>query len=290
MTTPASTLTLIQWINGPNVTVTESVQGPTITATQTVYSSDNSAQSISGSTTTVTESIQGPTITAIQTMYPSGNSTGGVSVVVMSKTVTVYPTDCPLTTDSTSTSASTSASATASASASATPTFDNVKTASCSDPKAYYIQVDGTGTVIDGTVMLGGDGAFRAFYAAPGTGPWGWGSVAAPFLYDQATGQLSDYRHQANVLIAYDSSDDSGSEGVLGSYPPSSAVGSALTCSVDDDLVLDCSANLDGSQHSGIHIDADGGPTYYYPWLNDYDLGYRSAHNATFTLIGACDV
>lgn len=305
---PASTIvsTKSVQIAGPTVTQTFTIKGSTVFApVQTVTSV--STKEIPGPTIT---DLSIATITAVSTAYiNNGSGTCGSSSLIDSRNMTTsappFPTltattsfgDLNLTASTTSTfdkfnntmTATSSSAATSSTAAS----FANVKAATCDSAAAYYIQVDGTGTKVDGTVLCnqGGpssEGSWMYMYqpaSAQTLGSLGVGPmIPQPFTYDRETGDLVSYWNSGESLVAYETQDTRAGYVYSGDRDP------PLSCGLQGSTLVNCGSNFTGSFEMGVRVEGDGN------WLsmlrvkggNDYEADYT--HDATFSLIPACDL
>jgi hypothetical protein len=284
---PASTIvsTKIVQIAGPTVTRTSTIKASTVFAPAQIV------------TSFLTEEIPGPTITAISTAYVNnGNGTCGSPSSIDGRNITTSATPFPTLTATTSfdnlnmTMTATSPSA---ATSSAVVAYANVKTATCDSAPAYYIQIDNSGTKVDGTVLCNQGGPSSSgswMYMYPpasaesldslGVGPM----IPQPFTFDQETGDLVSYWNSGESLRAYVTSDGRAGNVFSGSYDP------PLSCGLEDSTLVNCGSKFTGAFQMGVRVEGSGS------WLhmlrvaggNSYDSDYD--HDATFTLIPACDL
>lgn len=304
---PASTIvsTKSVQIAGPTVTQTSTIKGSTVFApAQTVTSV--STREIPGPTIT---DLSIATITAVSTTYiNNGNGTCGSPSSIDSRNMTSSAPPFPTLTATTSfgnlnltasatstldnfnnTMTATSSSAPASSTAAS---FANVKTTTCDSAPAYYIQVDGTGTKVDGTVLCnqGGPnsgGSWMYMYqpaSAQTLGSLGVGPmIPQPFTYDRETGDLVSYWNSGESLVAYETEDTRAGYVYSGDRDP------PLSCGLEGSTLTPIS-NEPVKFEMGVRVEGDGN------WLamlrvkggDDYDAD--NTHDATFSLIPACDL
>ncbi|KAK6000822.1 hypothetical protein QM012_003547 [Aureobasidium pullulans] len=299
-TLPASTLISIQ-----------TLPASTLVSTKTVQSVKTSVVSAPAQTLTsfLTTEIPGPTITdlsiatitAVSTAFVNnGNGTCGSP---SSWNATIPSTSLPsldLTSSAISyptyTSSNMTVAATTSAPAAASSTavsYANVKTATCDSAPAYYIQVSNSGTAVDGTVFCnqGGptsSGSWIYMYppaSADTLASLGVGSmIPQPFVYDQQTGDLVSYWNSGESLTSYITGDGRAGLVFSGSYDP------PLSCGLEGSTLVNCGSNYTGSFQMGVRVEGSGDYLYSLRVFggDNYDSDYD--HDATFTLIPACDL
>jgi hypothetical protein len=306
---PASTVLSTKTVQvvGPTVTQTSTVKGSTIFApAQTVTSF--STKEISGPTIT---DLSIATITAVSTAYiNNGNGTCGSPSSIDGRNVTASVSSFPtltattsfdnfnMTTSATSTFSNSNMTMTATSSSAATSlaatSYANVKTATCDSAPAYYIQVDNSGTHVDGTVLCnqGGpssSGSWMYMYppasaqalASLGVGPM----IPQPFTFDQETGKLVSYWN-SDSLIAYITEDTRAGlvySGADWRDPP-------LTCGLEGSTLVNCGSKFTGTFQLGVRVEGSGDWLHMLRVAGGDNYNSDSDHDATFTLIPACDL
>lgn len=266
------TSTLTKSIAGPTVTSVSTVQGPRTTMWSTLQGS------------TVYSFVPGPTVTAPGSAVTI-TAPGPTNTITSWLSSACGPSSSGYMSNSTTTSTSVPSSSTQNATASAVPTqaYVNVITTKCDNPQAYYVQVGGSGTEMDGTVLLGNSAAKNQWMAVvPPTTSTSDGSPQ-PFIYNSTTGQLQNYYRADEYLTAFDGQD--ARYGLLGTLE--NVYGVALTCTLASDSTLDCGATISGVSHSGIQV--TGSHEVYLSGMY-YAADSSEVNTAVFSLIGACDI
>ncbi|KAH0158089.1 hypothetical protein KCU67_g7652, partial [Aureobasidium melanogenum] len=285
------------------VIVTKTLPASTIISTKTIQSVRTSVFSAPAQTVTsviVTE-IPGPTITDLSiatitavstTFINNGNETcGSLSTSLSNLNLTTSAIPYPTLTSSNLTTPATSSAA----AASSTAGYANVKTATCDSAPAYYIQVSNSGTSIDNTVLCnqggpGSEGSWMYMYppasaetlASLGVGPM----IPQPFVYDQQTGDLVSYWNNEESLIAYTTTPDDTRAGFVysGSRDP------PLSCGLEGSTLVNCGSNYTGSFQLGVRVEGSGDWLYMLRVEGGDNYDSENDHDATFTLIPACDL
>jgi hypothetical protein len=304
---PASTIasTKSVQITGPTVTQITTIKGSTVFApAQTVTSF--STKEISGPTIT---DLSIATITSVSTAYINNGTCGSPSSIDgrnMTTSAPPFPTLASTTSldnlnmtasatsifdDSSTTMTATSSSA---ATSPAAGSYANVKRATCDSAPAYYIQVDNSGTQVDGTVLCnqGGpssSGSWMYMYppasaqalASLGVGPM----IPQPFTFDQGTGKLVSYWN-SDSLTAYITNDTRA--GLV--YSGSSRSDPPLTCSLQGSTLVNCGSKFTGTFQLGVRVEGSGDRLHQLRVAGGNDYDSDEDHDATFSLIPACDL
>jgi heat shock protein HslJ len=304
---PASTIvsTKSVQVTGPTVTQITTIKGSTVFApAQTVTSF--STKEISGPTIT---DLSIATITAVSTAYINNGTCGSPSSIDgrnMTTSAPPFPTlasttsldNLNMTASATSTFDDSSMTTTATSSSAATSlavgNYANVKTATCDSAPAYYIQVNNSGTRVDGTVLCnqGGpssSGSWMYMYppasaqalASLGVGPM----IPQPFTFDQETGKLVSYWN-SDSLTAYITQDTRA--GLVYSGSPRSDP--PLTCSLQGSTLVNCGSKFTGTFQLGVRVEGSGDQLHMLRVAGGTDYNSGNDHDAAFTLIPACDL
>jgi hypothetical protein len=171
-------------------------------------------------------------------------------------------------------------------------TYANVITATqCASPKAYYIQVDNSGTAVDGTVMLNGRKAGSnewVYYRAPASSASLSSMVPQPFVFDRVTGTLTSYWNTKEQLQVYPVWSPDTRAGYLASmnlYCP------ALTCTAKNNQLVNCGSIGGGTFLTGLKIEEnDPQAAHMLRAAGGYNYNSANTYNVTFSLVPACDV
>ncbi|KAG9739803.1 hypothetical protein KCU73_g9387, partial [Aureobasidium melanogenum] len=302
-TLPAQTILSIKTLLPSTVIVTKTLPASTIISTKTIQSVRTSVFSAPAQTVTsviVTE-IPGPTITDLSiatitavstTFINNGNETcGSLSTSLSNLNLTTSAIPYPTLTSSNLTTPATSSAA----AASSTAGYANVKTATCDSAPAYYIQVSNSGTSIDNTVLCnqggpGSEGSWMYMYppaSAETLASLGVGDmIPQPFVYDQQTGDLVSYWNNEESLIAYTTTPDDTRAGFVysGSRDP------PLSCGLEGSTLVNCGSNYTGSFQLGVRVEGSGDWLYMLRVEGGDNYDSENDHDATFTLIPACDL
>ncbi|KAH0355428.1 hypothetical protein KCU83_g1696, partial [Aureobasidium melanogenum] len=297
---PAQTILSTKTLPPSTVIVTKTLPASTLISTKTIQSVRTSVFSVPAQTVTsviVTE-IPGPTITdlsiatitAVSTAFiNNGNGTcGSLSTSLSNLNLTTSAIPYPTLTSSNLTTPATSSAAVASSTS-----YANVKTATCDSAPAYYIQVSNSGTEVDGTVFCnqGGptsSGSWMYMYppasaetlASLGVGPM----IPQPFVYDKQTGELVSYWNSEEVLTSYITSDTRAGLVYSGDRDP------PLSCGLEGSILVNCGSNYTGSFQLGVRVEGSGDWLYMLRVLGGDSYDSQDDHDATFTLIPACDL
>jgi hypothetical protein len=175
--------------------------------------------------------------------------------------------------------------ATSSSAATYTPSsYANVITTQCENPKAYYIEINDSGTSVDGTVMCSmfpGLTANRMLYEPHLTLEGLGGQAPQPFNFNSSDGTLvtpwstgDSLSVDSSNLITLAPSDN----------PPK------LVCSLDGDRLVGCHSSETPSDVGLRYVTENkefGGSYIRVAGTDDYNL--EDAYDATFRLIPACD-
>ncbi|KAG9663983.1 hypothetical protein KCV03_g9819, partial [Aureobasidium melanogenum] len=173
-----------------------------------------------------------------------------------------------------------------------TASYANVITATqCASPKAYYIQVDNSGTAVDGTVMLNGRKAGSnewVYYRAPASSTSLSAMVPQPFTFDRSTGTLTSYWNTQEQLQVYPVWSPDTRAGYLASmnlYCP------VLTCTMKNNQLVNCGSIVKGAFLAGLQIEGnDPQAPHMLRAAGGYSYNSANMYNATFSLIPACNV
>lgn len=254
------------------------------TATSTVTTTPITTLVVSQITTVTNSAYQRRAASSstpnVLTKYPSTVLSSACNLVATSPAASLS-----VVVTATATAAASTTSVTTLTTTTTTVTYANVvKSTDCASPKAYYIQVDNSGTEADGTVMMNvnkdGGNEWVVFHPAEPSASLGT-MVPQPFTFDKSSGTLTSFWNTNEMLSIYPQGGGDTRAGLVGSiglgFQP-------LTCTLEGNQLINCGSKFTGTFLAGLRIEEYGIPCVAGGY--DYDI----ENDATFTLIPACDI
>jgi hypothetical protein len=116
--------------------------------------------------------------------------------------------------------------------------------------------------------------------ASLGVGPM----IPQPFTFDQETGKLVSY-WSSESLNAYITEDTRAGFVYSGSWGDP-----LVTCSLQGSTLVDCGSKFTGTFQLGVRVEETGSELYMLRVAGGDNYDSDQDHDATFTLIPACDL